>query len=66
LKVLTVPQTPKIPNNNKKAELPPVGQKVMVQCEGYRGLAYRDDSGVWKNAGNNKNLPKDVEILPLK
>lgn len=43
--------------------LPPVGQKVMVQCEGYRGLAYRTNAGQWRTTNSNKRLPKDVEIL---
>jgi hypothetical protein len=43
--------------------LPPIGQKVMVQCEGYRGLAYRNNGTQWRAATNHKNLPNDIEIL---
>jgi hypothetical protein len=50
---------------NIKAELPAFGQKVMVQCIGYRGLAYRNSTGQWKAADDNRNLPKYIEILSL-
>jgi hypothetical protein len=50
---------------NIKAELPVFGQKAIVQCEGYRGLAYRNITGQWKTAADNRNLPEYVEILSL-
>jgi hypothetical protein len=51
------------PKKTMAVALPPVGQKVMVQCEGYRGLAYRTNAGQWRTTNSNKRLPKDVEIL---
>lgn len=50
---------------NIKAELPAFGQKAIVQCEGYRGLAYQNNAGQWRTAADNRNLPTDVEILSL-
>jgi hypothetical protein len=48
------------------AKLPPAGHHVMIQCVGYRGLAYRNEGGQWKTVASNKNLPQDVEILPFR
>lgn len=36
----------------------------MVQCEGYRGLAYRDSRGVWKSVSSHKTLPRVIEFFP--
>jgi hypothetical protein len=52
--------------NIKKDKLPPAGHYVMVQCEGYRGLAYRNKNGQWKKAADNKNLTNGVELLPFR
>jgi hypothetical protein len=49
----------------RKAELPPAYRQVLVQCVGFRSLAYRNFEGKWKAVADNKNLPKDVEILPF-
>jgi hypothetical protein len=60
-----VAESPKIQKKNLKAELPAFGQKVIVQCEGYRGLAYQNSTGQWKTDDDNRNLPKYIEILLL-
>jgi hypothetical protein len=60
-----VAEAPKIQKKNLKAELPAFGQKAIVQCEGYRGLAYRNNAGQWRTAADNRNLPKYIEILSL-
>jgi GH24 family phage-related lysozyme (muramidase) len=36
----------------------------MVQCEGFRGLAYRDSKGIWKSVIGNKTLPEVMEFCP--
>ena len=59
-----MPEDPQNQNKNKKTGLPRVGEKVMVQCEGYRGLAYRDGRGVWKSVIGHKTLPKVIEFFP--
>jgi GH24 family phage-related lysozyme (muramidase) len=59
-----VPKVPKSENKTRKAELPPVGRQVMVQCEGFRGLAYRDSKGIWKSVIGNKTLPEVMEFCP--
>ena len=61
-----MPENRETQKNNRKAGLPLVGQKVLVQCEGFRGLAYRNSGGQWKAAADNRNLPKHIEILSLK
>jgi hypothetical protein len=45
--------------------LPPIGKEVLVQCEGFRGLAYRNDAGRWISVFGEMNLPKYVEIIQL-
>ena len=42
--------------NEGSGQLPPIGEVVWVQCEGYRTMAYRDAKGVWRNLGNGKEL----------
>ena len=59
-----MPEAPQNHNKNERAESPRVGEKVMVQCEGYRGLAYRDSRGVWKSVIGHKTLPKVIEFFP--
>ena len=46
-----------------EAKLPPVGKEVLVQCEGFRGLACRNDIGRWKTVMGKIDLPKHVEII---
>ena len=41
----------------------PVGQMVMVQCEGFRCLAYRDRDGKWRDAIRNSELTAVMEVL---
>jgi len=43
--------------------LPPAGQRVVVQCEGYRCLAYRDREGKWRSAQSDAELTKVLRIL---
>jgi GH24 family phage-related lysozyme (muramidase) len=49
----------------RRVELPPAGQKVMVQCEGYRGLAYRNNNGIWKSVIGNQTLPAVMEFFQI-
>jgi len=43
-------------------QLPPIGEKVWVQCEGYRTMAYRDDQGVWRRLSNNKEVTGIIKV----
>jgi hypothetical protein len=54
------------PKKVVKVVLPPNFKPVLVQCEGFRGLAYHTNEGVWKRAINHRKLPAYVEILPVK
>jgi hypothetical protein len=47
----------------RETKFPDIGRNVMVQCEGYRGLAHRNGAGQWKTAVGNKPLPKFVIVL---
>ena len=44
-------------------ELPPLGQAVWVQCEGYRTMAYRDAKGVWRNVGNGQEVKGIIKVV---
>jgi hypothetical protein len=54
----TVP-TPKTP----AVEPRPFYQKTLVQCEGFRGLAYRNLAGQWTTVTGDKVLPGNIEVL---
>jgi len=43
--------------------LPPVGQEVLVQCPGFRCLAYRDGEGKWRGVFDKRELPEVLEII---
>ena len=61
-----MPNKEKVLLDSSPVEPPPAGLKVLVQCVGYRGLAYRTALGQWKSAADNQSLPGDVEILSRK
>ena len=35
--------------DKKREKLPPVAQTALVQCQGFRCLAYRDKEGKWRS-----------------
>ena len=37
--------------------LPPVGERVMVQCEGFRCVGLCDQDGQWVDSYNHQPLP---------
>ena len=43
--------------------LPRIGEQVVVQCEGYRCLAYRDKEGKWRSAQGGEELPNVLKVL---
>jgi hypothetical protein len=46
----------------KPVLVPPIGEKVRVQCETYRTMAYRDEGGVWRTASNGKELTGIIKV----
>ncbi len=48
---------------NQDPHLPRVGEQVVVQCEGFRCLAYRDKDGKWRAAQGGQELPKVIKVL---
>jgi hypothetical protein len=49
----------------EKNEFPPAGEHVLVQCRGFRCLAYRGADGKWWTVYNNQELKDVLEVLPL-
>ncbi|HUA68114.1 MAG TPA: hypothetical protein VMA13_06160 [Candidatus Saccharimonadales bacterium] len=47
----------------KESVLPPVGKEVVVQCRGFRCLAYRGRDGKWRGVFDQKELPEVLEIF---
>jgi hypothetical protein len=46
----------------EQRQLPAPGERVVVQCPGFRCLAYRDASGGWREAYDKEQLPEVLEI----
>jgi hypothetical protein len=38
-------------------------EHVVVRCEGFRCLAYRDAEGKWRNAVQHQELPPVLEVI---
>ena len=58
------------PSNNEVATttdevLPRVGERVIVQCEGFRCLGYCDQHGRWIDAYSYQVLPAVLSFKPL-
>jgi hypothetical protein len=45
--------------------LPRVGERVIVQCEGFRCLGVCDHNGRWVDAYNDRELPDVLWFEPL-
>lgn len=46
-----------------RADLPPVGVNVMVQCEGFRCLAYRTPERKWVSSFSQQELKDVLRVL---
>jgi len=46
-----------------ETRMPRMGEQVVVQCEGYRCLAYLDKDGKWRSAHSGKELPRVLRVL---
>jgi hypothetical protein len=51
------------PAREKEAASPFVREFFMVQCAGFRGMAYRNGDGKWCRAFDHRELPDDVRVL---
>jgi len=47
------------------AVLPPVGERVIVQCDGFRCVGICDESGHWLDAFDNQPLSDVFWFKPL-
>jgi hypothetical protein len=50
---------------NIDAVLPPVGERVIVQSDGFRCVGICDANGRWLDAYNNQALPDVLWFKPL-
>jgi hypothetical protein len=46
-------------------EATPVGMMVLVQCDGFRCLAYRDENGKWLSAFGGEPLDSVLRVFPF-
>jgi hypothetical protein len=56
------PQASK-PDDPPNDSLPPIGEQVQVQAEGFRYLALRDKNGKWRNAFGRGELPGIIRVV---
>jgi hypothetical protein len=47
---------------DKNDELPRPGEYVMIQCPGFRCLAYRDRKGTWHDAYHQQEISKVLKV----
>lgn len=45
--------------------LPPVGERVIVQCDGFRCVGICDPNGRWVDSFNNQPLPEVLWFKPF-
>lgn len=48
------------------AVLPPVGERVIVQCEGFRCVGLCDQQGHWVDTYDNQPLPEVLGFKPFR
>ena len=53
---------PKLDEKNGQL-MPRSNDYVLVQCDHFRCLAYRDRKGQWRNVFSNEELPEVKEVL---
>jgi hypothetical protein len=49
-------------NDQPDDPLPPIGERVLVQTEHFRCLAFRDKDGKWKDAYHGNELAGTVRV----
>jgi hypothetical protein len=49
----------------KDDHLPPIGIPVLVQCDGFRCMAFRDKDGKWRDYFYKDQLPEIIEWTEL-
>ena len=61
----TALEPPKENTTAAEEVLPPIGQHVIVQCDGFRCLGLCDLDGKWVDAYNYQALPEVISFKPL-
>jgi hypothetical protein len=59
------PETPRRKDGARKHNTYDVGTELasLVQCPGFRCLAYRDEHGRWRDAYSHELLPEVLSVL---
>jgi CheY-like chemotaxis protein len=52
-------------NSNQKNPTPEMGAPVVVQCQEFRCLGYRDKNGKWRDFAQSHELPKVIDWCDL-
>ncbi len=50
-------------NDQMRDPLPPIGENVVVQAEGFRCLAFRDKDGKWRDAFHHDELLGSIRVI---
>jgi hypothetical protein len=51
------------PARDDEGTSPFIREFYIIECAGFRGMAYRNCDGKWRAAFNHRELPDDVRIL---
>jgi len=51
------------PDKDEDSRLPPVDEVVLVQCEKFRCLAFRDKYGKWRSPFSKMELNGVIQII---
>lgn len=51
------------PAEEKESASPFIREFFIVECAGFRGMAYRNSDGKWRGAFDHRELPEDLRVL---
>jgi putative nucleotidyltransferase with HDIG domain len=58
------PDSAAVHNERARTQLTAPGEHVLVRCQGFRCLAYRDTKGIWRGVFGNRQLTDVLEVVP--
>jgi hypothetical protein len=51
------------PTEKNEGASPFIREFYIIECAGFRGMAYHNGQGKWRAAFDHRELPDDVQIL---